>query len=199
MPKFKPRKNSSLPLFRREALILAATIFSLITIILGLTWSGRINPPDLIKPISLVDSVSWLFSTLKQTNSQTSDSATASPKPSVYPLAKGPQTYTFTNGDKVVGPKIKTLTVNPLCPEESTKQTVTITASHTSPIDEVAVEYITDNHTERHLLFQKSGTATEGIWEDTWSLPASHDYKYGFRLILSSADGTYDNTMWLRQ
>lgn len=119
------------------------------------------------------------------------------PKPSVI-LPKGAQTYNFSHGDQVLGPKTSTLTLDPLSPNTGETQTITLKATHTSPITSVSVELITDNQTTPHTLTQKDGTNQDGTWSGSWKMSDTFQAKYGLRLILKSDDHDYDNTMWFK-
>lgn len=113
-------------------------------------------------------------------------------------LPEGSQTYTFSHGSTVKGPKMSTLTIDPLTPEAGTTQTLKLTAAYSSTIKGAKVEVVTDNRRVEHILQRTAGTDTESTWEGNWILEDTYDYKYGFRFILTSDAETYDDYMWLR-
>lgn len=148
-----------------------------------------------------------VFATIKELpqrllSSRTDRNPAKSPSPPpaglVVSLPSGPQTYKFSHGKEVLGPKTSELTLDPLTPQNGQTQTLTLQASHTSPITSVSVEVITDNQTTPHALTQSSGDELDGTWSGSWTIDDSYDYTYGLRLMLSSADHNYDNTMWFR-
>lgn len=202
MPTIDNKKPSSL-LFKIELVILL--------IILGgvalLGW--RLAPEDVKAQLSNipVQIISTIKTRIENNNQQSTaqlaelnetPEPTHTPKPTIIPLPEGSQTYNFSVGKDVVGPKISKLTIDPLTPQVANNQVVTLSASHTSRISSVTIEVITDNKSSRHTLTQKSGTDLEGTWEGSWTIDDAYDYNYGLRLILSSNQGTYDNTMWFR-
>lgn len=124
-----------------------------------------------------------------------------SPSPSpriITPLPEGKQSYTLSHGNEVKGPRMSKLVIDPLTPGPGIEQTLLLTASHTSKITGAVVEVVTDSGREKHVLKKLSGSDIEGTWEGRWTLKDSYDYTYGFRFVLSSDTGTYDDYMWLR-
>jgi hypothetical protein len=111
----------------------------------------------------------------------------------IVKLPAGTQTYRFSHGQDVIGPKPESITIDPLDPEPGRTQTVSIQVSADTPAKSATVEIITDSKTATQKLNFK-----DGQWQGLWTIDDTYNYQYGFRLILAGAD-TYDNTMWIRQ
>lgn len=123
--------------------------------------------------------------------------AVATPNPSpTYTLPLGPQTYEFTHGDNVKGPKPKSLTLSPLSPSKNANQQATIIASDNSPITNVTITIVSDTLVEIHDLDLSSGTNSDGTWTGSWALNDTIDNRYAARITLTSANGKYDSAMW---
>ncbi len=114
------------------------------------------------------------------------------------PLPTGSQTYKFSHGDQVLGPKISEITIDPLEIKPGEKQTITLLAAHTFPITSVSIEIITDTKTTPHTLDKIGGTNQDGTWQGTWEFEDTTAKRYGIRLILKSSDHDYDNIMVFR-
>lgn len=182
-------------------LVVLTLLITLIVALVLLFRSEESRQNIAARSAEIISSIQSIF-TRKSTTTSLSDNQSSpipTPTPTIIPLPTGPQSYRFSNGSEVVGPKISRLSINPLTPESGTNQTITIEAGHTSPITEVMVEIITDKETKTQKLSQSSGTESQGSWTGTWNIPGSYDYQYGFHLVLKSNDSTYDNTMWLRR
>lgn len=114
-------------------------------------------------------------------------------------LPEGSHTFTFSHGDKVVGPKPQSLTIDPLTPSPDQKQTLTVTLSGTTPVTQATVYMTTDTKTEvKHVLTRISGSSTEGVWQGSWSIKDTTDTKYALRFYFKNANGIYNNTMRFR-
>lgn len=203
MPTFDNKKPSSL-LFKIELAVLVV-LLSGVGILAWRLAPEEVRASILSAPNKVVSYISNLIAKNNQLSSSglaensPAASPTPTPKPTIVPLPEGSQTYRFSNGSKVVGPKISSLTIDPLTPNQGDTQTVTLSAMHTSAITSVTIEVITDHKTEKHTLTQKSGTSVDGSWEGAWTMNDTFDYTYGLRLVLTSSEGIYDNTMWFRR
>ncbi len=116
----------------------------------------------------------------------------SSSKPLPIILPAGKQTYRFSHGKDVVGPKPESITIDPLTPNKGEKQTVTLKISAAAPAESASIEIITDNKSADHRL-----NFADGNWTGSWEIDDTYDYKYGLRLVLKNG-GTYDNTVWIR-
>lgn len=122
------------------------------------------------------------------------------PEPQVpTTLPKGTQTYTFSYGDAVQGPKPQTLTINPLSPDSGQPQSITIAIRNTTPVTDVSVFTTTDTKNEvRHTLTRTGGTPTDGAWEGSWTLDDSYLSRYYIRLYIKSNKNIYNEIMKFR-
>lgn len=119
---------------------------------------------------------------------------TPTPSPTPKPLPSGKQTYRFSHGQNVTGPKPQTVVVDPLTPAPGEKQTVTVIIASDSPIIEAKATLDTDHDSNIYPL-----TASQGeTWEATWTINDSYDYTYYLHLFLKSADGTFENGLRFR-
>jgi hypothetical protein len=193
--------QASSPNLRTKIELVVLTLLVAIIVTLGLLFrSEPLREKFVARANHIISSIQSIFAP-KPTTTTADNNVTASPtpKPTIIPLPEGPQSYRFSYGSEVVGPKISRLTVNPLTPEPGTNQTITIEAGHTTPITEVVVEVITDEETKTHKLSKSDGNELQGSWTGTWNINTPYNYQYGFHLVLKSSDSTYDNTMWLRR
>lgn len=115
-----------------------------------------------------------------------------------YKLPTGSQTYRFSNGESVVGPKIQTLIINPLDPAKSGSQTITLTIKHDSPVTSAVVTIITDNNESPLILKLTNGTDTDGTWTGNWTVNDTYNKRYGIKFSLKSSTGNYNNVMFIR-
>ena len=114
----------------------------------------------------------------------------ATPRPSPIPLATGKQTY-MISGSLPGAAKIAEATIDPIDPATATLQKLTLQVLDTKGVTEVKATVWTDNKTTPHQLSLKSGTKTDGIWEGSWSLSDSYDYRYGIVLKAKNEDGLW--------
>lgn len=113
-------------------------------------------------------------------------------------LPKGTQTYTFSHGDKVTGPKPSTVTLNPLSTTLNEKQSITITVTESSPVTSASVFLTTDTKKDVEHVLTKSTTTKKDVWTGSWSVDDTSDQRYEARLYITSSDGVYNNTMRFR-
>lgn len=114
-------------------------------------------------------------------------------------LPQGSQTYTFSHGDKVKGPKPATVTLDPLSTTLNQKQSITITVTESSPVTKASVFLTTDTKKEvEHVLTKKNTTDKKDTWTGSWTVDDTIDQRYEARLYITSSDGVYDNTMRFR-
>lgn len=114
-------------------------------------------------------------------------------------LPKGTQTYTFSHGDKVTGPKPSTVTMDPLSTTLNEKQSITITISDSSPVTSASVFLTTDTKKDvEHVLSKKTTQDKKDVWTGSWTVEDTNDQRYEARLYITNATGVYDNTMRFR-
>lgn len=115
-----------------------------------------------------------------------------------YTLPSGIQTYRFSHGKDVVGPKIQTVVIDPLDPQPGATQTITLEIESESPMKSVVIVAATDNQ-EQTLNFKlTAGDSLKGTYQASWQLNDTYDAKYAFRYILTAEDSVFDNIMFLR-
>lgn len=142
----------------------------------------------------------WQMGNSSQADKLTLIAPSPSPSPSAtpQPIPSGIQTYNLQHGPNVKGPKISSLTIDPVDASNGAEQTVTLDARFTSAITSVIVEVISDTQSERHELQKLSGSPNNGTWQGKWLVQDSINRKYGLRFILTSNTETYDDIMWYR-
>lgn len=137
-----------------------------------------------------------------QSTLQTPPPIITNPTPSInkipIELPTGPQTYTFSHGDQVKGPKISKIIFDPLSIQPGETQTITLFATYHVDITKVSIEMLTDNKVNQLELTRISGNNLDGSWQTVWTPEDTINHKYGARLLLNSKEETYDNTMWFK-
>lgn len=100
-------------------------------------------------------------------------------KPSPRPLATGKQTY-LISGSTPGAPKMSEVTFDPIDPKSGQNQIVIVKALDVngSLVRSVSVTLNTDNKSETHSLSLSQGTAQDGVWQGSWKISDSYDYKY---------------------
>jgi len=126
------------------------------------------------------------------------------PKPSPSPrpikdIGTGEQTFNFSHGSEVLGPKLGQVTLTPIDPKIGETQTITTTLKHDSPITLAKVNIQTDNNTTIKDLKLVAGTNTNGTWQATIKYKDSYDYNYYIKFNLQSTTGNYEGGLRLRQ
>lgn len=127
-------------------------------------------------------------------NNGTSPSGTpypAGPTPTPTPtkLKAGKDTYTISQPPNTPGPRIATLTLDPLDPKVNDKQTITAHIEYNTPVASVFVEYTSDNKKRTLPLTLASGTNTNGDWQTTWTVDDTVLYTYGVIVTATGSDG----------
>lgn len=131
---------------------------------------------------------------------QPTESPTPTPTPRpIRAIPGGKQVYTVSNGSDVAGPKIQEVTIDPQTPKSSETQTVTITVKNDSPVTEATAIIQTDHNQYKNSLKLISGTATNGIWQGSWSITDTYNYTYAILFDLKSSTGEYNNGMRFRE
>lgn len=121
-----------------------------------------------------------------------------SPTPTPKPLPSGPQTYTFSHGGLVTGPKPSSATITPLDPELGDTQSLTVTVSHTSPVSSASLTLLTDNDSRTFPLSLSSGTPTEGVWQASWETQDSYLQRYQIQLSFQAGEEVFNGGLSFR-
>jgi hypothetical protein len=124
--------------------------------------------------------------------------AVAPTKKPVYVLPSGTQTYTFSHGKKVVGPKLGKVTLDPLTPENNTVQKLTVTITNDSPVTSAQVTLITDSDQKTYPLQRTNGTNQDGTWTTEWNMIDTYEQNYRLKFDLKSSTGDYSGSMTFR-
>ena len=110
------------------------------------------------------------------------------PTPTPYPLPQGPQTYPFSYGSAITGPKPDEVTINPYDPKKGEQQTFTVKIKYSKPITYGAIQLTTDTKkTKVYPMTLTSGTTTDGVWSATITTDDTHDYIYNVGLDFQSS------------
>lgn len=121
-----------------------------------------------------------------------------SKKAPLMPLAQGPQTYSYSHGKNVLGPKPQVVQISTIDPGLNGKQKVTVTIKHTSPITDVSVNLKTDNQTKNYPMNKVAGSDTDGTWEGEWTVSDSYNEIYFLEFDLKSTTTSYKDGLAFR-
>lgn len=115
------------------------------------------------------------------------------------PLAHGKQTYAIS-GSKKGAPKATEVAIDPLDPAQGASQsaTVKVLAMEAGPVTKVSVDLITDNKTKTYPLQLISGTNLDGVWNGTWVMEDSYDYKYQMAIKAENSRDSWTVTLTFR-
>lgn len=122
----------------------------------------------------------------------------ATPSKPPYTLPQGPQTYRFSHGKDVTGPKIQVVTIDPLDPKIGSTQTITLEIESPTPLKSAEITLTSDNQEKTLDLKLKSGDSLKGTYTGSWQVDDTFDIKYSVRYLLLSANDKFDNTMYIR-
>lgn len=189
-----------LPARDRSALFTNLLLVFLLLVALGL---GGYYYHLLHPEITLSSIVQSLVSTAPENNSLTLTASSATPPPvptqkNHYVLPTGAQTYRFSHGTEVTGPKPQLVTISPLDPQPGSTQTITLIIHSASPIQNAVVTVGTDNQKKTLNLQLTSGDSFKGTYQGSWQVDDTYDEKYFLHYLLKSENGTFENTMYLR-
>ena len=115
-----------------------------------------------------------------------------------YTLPSGPQTYRFSHGSNVTGPKIQTMIINPLDPKKGTTQTVTLAINSESPVTKASIIIYSDSQEKDVNLKLISGDFLKGTYQGSWEVNDTYNNKYALRYILKAEKNTFDNVSYFR-
>jgi hypothetical protein len=124
----------------------------------------------------------------------TNPGPTATPEPK--PIPHGKTDFFVSVGSNVKGPRMGKGTVDPYDPQNGTKQTVTIEANDTTPVQSVVLVVKTDHKTSAEIpLEQVAGTKN---WRGSWTVDDTYLYTYQLTIKATSASGTSSVDVLLR-
>ncbi len=153
-------------------------------------WLGK----DYLKTVETFPASSKTPTPTESSGGQVADSSNRTP----YTLPSGSQTYRFSHGEDVVGPKIQTVTIDPLDPQNNATQTISLEIESESSVQSAVIIVSTDNREKTLNLKLISGDSQKGTYQGSWQVDDTYENKYSFRYILTSETDTFDNTMYLR-
>lgn len=116
------------------------------------------------------------------------------PTPTPQKLKQGKETYIYSWGEGTTVPKMGTVTIDPHDPKPTDTQNVTITFTHTAPVDSVNIQVYSDNKVQPFPLTLTSGINTDGTWSGSWAINDTVLYRYDlqFHAIADGKDTPYD-------
>lgn len=117
---------------------------------------------------------------------------------SPLPLAKGFQSWKFSYGNGVKGPKIDTATIDTLTPPTSSTQTLTLTIKNQTPVTKALATVYTDNSHQSYDMAVTKGTTTDGTWQGIWKLNDTTDCIYHIDFDLQSSSGNWTGGLTFR-
>lgn len=115
-----------------------------------------------------------------------------------YTPPSGPQTYRFSHGKDVIGPKIQTMIIDPLDPKKGATQTITLTINSESPITKASIIVYSDSQEKNIDLKLISGDFLKGDYQGFWQVNDTYNNKYALRYIIKAEKNTFDNITYFR-
>lgn len=114
------------------------------------------------------------------------------------PLAKGFQSWTFSYGNGVKGPKIQTATIDTLTPPAKSTQTLTLAIKNDTPVTKANATVYTDNKSNIYDLTLNKGSATDGTWMGIWPIDDTTNCVYHIDFDLESSSGNWTGALTFR-
>lgn len=177
LPVANPPKSHLLPLLIALLLVASGSLY----------YYLRVTSPDLFRSVPPSTRLEPLASGL-----------IAGPSKPPYTLPTGLQTYKFSHGKDVTGPKIQVVTFDPLDPEVGSTQTITLEIESPTPLESAEITLTSDNQERTLALKLKSGDALRGTYQTSWVVDDTFDLKYSVHYLLLTANDKFDNTMYIR-
>lgn len=188
MPKKTSQKNKK---------ILLSILLFLIILTLGLYLSPY--PLSYFTPKKLYNRLIQTKQKRALPESSTSEeTAKKPPCPSPLPLPEGPDTYRLSHSESVKGPRLQTVTLDPIKLKEGQTQTLTATIKYDSDVTKASITIKTDNKQKEKDLELTSGTAQNGTWQTSWTLDDTYKCDYVFDFLLESEKDNWDGAITIR-
>ena len=124
-----------------------------------------------------------------QPNLKQSPSPTLTPTPKPAKLFHGKDTYSISHGNLYKGPDIHQVTLDPLDPAVGARQIITVNMRHVYDVTKAYLTIGTDSKSTILPLTLVSGTAQNGNWQATWTIPETYNYNY---IVTVFAQSKYD-------
>lgn len=119
-------------------------------------------------------------------------------KGEIKAIGIGQQEFKFSHGDKVTGPKLQTVTLDPIDPDKNSTQVITATIKHDSPVTKANLIIESDNDITIQPLKLINGDTQNGTWQAELKLKDTYDYNYYIKFDLQSSSGNYSGGLRLR-
>lgn len=113
-------------------------------------------------------------------------------------LSGGLQTYRFSHGKDVVGPKLQVVNIDPFDPQPNQIINITAEIKHDSPIKKAIVTLISDNKKSVKEMKLTGGDTTNGTWNAEIKIEDTYLCIYKLNFDLQSETGNYNNDMVFR-
>lgn len=117
---------------------------------------------------------------------------TPKPTPTPRPIPSGKKTFSVSSGKKT-GPQFRTGFIDPYDPKSGTGQTISISLVGSKPVTTAKLTMQTDTKSKEVVMSLTSGTASEGVWEGTWTVDDT--YLYTYNATIAASDGQETNTI----
>jgi hypothetical protein len=132
------------------------------------------------------------------TDTKPAPSSESSSKP-VKNIGSGEQTFQFSHGPKVTGPKPQQVSLNPIDPQQGQPITITLVLKNDSPITKADTVIHTDNDTQNQAMKLIEGDKTNGTWQLETKIKDTYLHTYKIYFDLQSTTGNYNSGLTLRQ
>ncbi|MFC1653589.1 hypothetical protein ACFL1M_01965 [Patescibacteria group bacterium] len=116
------------------------------------------------------------------------------PTPTPKPLPNGAQTYNYSHGNQVVGPKPTKVIIDPIDPNQGQKQTLTLKIPHDKPITNATATLNTDNN-QKESKFENNGG---DLWIAEWIVDDSYEYTYKIKFEIQDSQETFSGDLTFR-
>jgi hypothetical protein len=157
---------------------------SLVFFLLGVTVTSFVGN-------SIQDKSGWFEVGGKKTKNQPKTLIDQQAFPTPKPLPTGKQTYNFSHGDKVVGPKPTQAIIDPIDPISGSQQSLTIILKDQLPLTSAQAIIKTDNQRLTLDLKLVSNSTTGEVWQVTWPVNDSYLNTYEIELSLKDTQNTF--------
>ncbi len=119
------------------------------------------------------------------------ESSRPTPTPTPTKLFHGKDTYRVSGGS-TTDINIAEVAIDPLDPAVGATQTFTVNIPNKYPVTQAALAIRTDTKTTKLPLARVAGTADNGSWQVSWTVPESYTYNY---IVGVTAQSAYNKGM----
>lgn len=125
------------------------------------------------------------FPMTKPTPTLLTPTPTITPTPTPSYLPSGRQTYNVSQSPDIAGPRIVSLTLDPLDAQQKQQQTILVALSSSTPVSGVGVTFYSDTKSRVLPL-----TSTAAGWTTSWTVDDSVLYRYILVIRATNSQGT---------